>query len=604
MRGLDSGRMEVRLGADQLAQPLRSREDLEELSFFLGAGAAPLAHPGLAAALQKMARAGWQFRASRGEATGIVGAYGAYNALTDASHGLTGLVASREGCELPCQSSAQLEEWAGLCELPGTKGAMAARAGPRAEKVFEEEGCQPADTVRRLRQQGLAAEAAAVAEVSLSGDHPQARLFEAARDLDSPALAALGQALLERPEDPVAAVRHAIGELGQGDWRDQWHAAELGRILLPLLVPPDSPLPDLVASIWDEMANWESRQALVEVLLQHLDVKEPESLRRLGLEAMAAVKSRGYYVQAARLGAAFAAAAPPPELPWVRDVVPKLFADDSRSAVYRQLLASPLEKPTLFSRALGQIEYDEDGIKLALHALGQLTEKSPGLAFVEDLVLHSGLSKTGAQCLVQAALETPGASSPAEISAVGLRAVRLMRSARDPDCQAERDIFLCFLRRQGDAPLARAALEMASSSWMVPSQNALYEAALARPEAASVDARFVEEVLQGVSSLDRQRAVRDVAHYLREHSPDPRLRSALEKLPLDADDLEKRLLQEFRVAADLRLWQEQLGSTGENGGVKADQNYVWVNGVPVPVRKPGPGARPPGAESLRPAPPG
>ncbi|MEW6278997.1 MAG: hypothetical protein AB1758_10265, partial [Candidatus Eremiobacterota bacterium] len=89
---LTEATLKVRPKDSQVLLPLNSVDDVRELSVFASrAPASDLRHADLARGLQAAAQAGWRFYSEEAE----VGLYGAYNALTDLSHGLTGVQAGK-----------------------------------------------------------------------------------------------------------------------------------------------------------------------------------------------------------------------------------------------------------------------------------------------------------------------------------------------------------------------------------------------------------------------------------------------------------------------------------------------------------------------------
>lgn len=108
---LDSGVLQVRTPDQKSLLPVKDAEDLKELLVFAGQEpASGLAHPELAAELQQMAQEGWRFSATE---HAELGPYGAYNALTDPRHGLSGLAAQQGNLlGLPVGSEEELQNLA------------------------------------------------------------------------------------------------------------------------------------------------------------------------------------------------------------------------------------------------------------------------------------------------------------------------------------------------------------------------------------------------------------------------------------------------------------------------------------------------------------
>lgn len=122
-------RLRVQPSDAKVMLPLRSAEDLQELAIFARHGStAALPQAELGDGLQALADRGWRFEATRDGSRYEVGLYGAYNCLTDASHGLTRLQAKNPArqVELPLADAKAALDLVDFYRNPAPRGGHAA----------------------------------------------------------------------------------------------------------------------------------------------------------------------------------------------------------------------------------------------------------------------------------------------------------------------------------------------------------------------------------------------------------------------------------------------------------------------------------------------
>lgn len=123
-------RLRVQPQDSKIMLPLRSAEDLQELAIFARHDSpAGLAQAELGDGLQFLADGGWRFHAQ--DASGYsyeVGLYGAYNCLTDTSHGLSGLQAKNAARDvtIPLADAKAALDLADFYRNPAARGPVAA----------------------------------------------------------------------------------------------------------------------------------------------------------------------------------------------------------------------------------------------------------------------------------------------------------------------------------------------------------------------------------------------------------------------------------------------------------------------------------------------
>ncbi|GMU56631.1 MAG: hypothetical protein AMXMBFR33_57770 [Candidatus Xenobia bacterium] len=125
---LPEGKLRIQLPG-QSPLPLKCQQDLEEAAIFQRLKPAPPGSP--AEQLLALEGDGWQFADDQGRK---LGPYGAYNALTDPAHGLTGLVAHNHNGAVPLESELKLGE------LHRFRGTESARLEAEGWEFFDEQG--------------------------------------------------------------------------------------------------------------------------------------------------------------------------------------------------------------------------------------------------------------------------------------------------------------------------------------------------------------------------------------------------------------------------------------------------------------------------------
>ncbi|MCA9793161.1 MAG: hypothetical protein KC910_15235, partial [Candidatus Eremiobacteraeota bacterium] len=198
---------------DHLSLPVRSNQDLQELSALSGHGD----QGKLEQDLSFLAEQGFRFWAHRNGEQGEVGLYGAYNALTDPSHGLSQLTAHRGELRLPVGPTtpqalrARLE---GLSDLASVQALMALDQSPTQRAALLDLALERTsiDTLEKLDASLSSQARVALADRLFA--NPEAKLSELSQAPlpEKDALSLAHKALQGRQMDPLT--EKVLGDLG------------------------------------------------------------------------------------------------------------------------------------------------------------------------------------------------------------------------------------------------------------------------------------------------------------------------------------------------------------------------------------------------------
>lgn len=516
---LEKDRLHVRSPDGSLLLPVHTAEDFQELATLSGVSHEPLSEADLEQELRRLAEQGFRFFAQHDGVLGEVGLYGAYNALSDPSHGLTGLALHRADLKLPMATQDQLHRLGSALENEDLKTLLGLGRSTEQKAALLSLGLERGDSLglRELGPNLSAASRVLIAERLLADPDldratlpdlllPDDAVQVASRVWDLPGLAGKLMAdtqlssetrLMVKEGDPLTWIDALLAKKTDQGWRD---AARIGRAAVETLA--GTPTADAALEV-SELHHVGSKVRLYKAVLQAPE----QDLAPLGLKLSQELRATGYdqaWSEAAEVGRAFAARLT--DSPAARAAVAAhaaMEAPGSRTRAYEAVLSQPdlrtAEDTARLGRALSE-ELRNTGYNCAWKDAANLGE-----AFMHQLntpaaraaLAARGLEAPGSRTrLYEAVMDAPLASGPEELGALGKQVSETLRGTTYQcawqDAARAGQAFV----EQLDTPAARAALR-ATDLEAPGSRTRLYEAVMADPTPA--DARSLGELGKKVS---------------------------------------------------------------------------------------------------------
>lgn len=560
----------VKESSEHLPAPVRSARDLEEAESFEKGEAVD----DKAEAIMNLARNGWMFQARQGESSGTVGPYAVYNAFTENDFPL----------QVTVENSAMGHRFA-------TSEVTLARV-----LELDSQGPTPAQVVRGLRGSNAWKEAAAQGKSLL-----QQRRDEGARvALEIEGLRHLGSRVYLY-EETLEHLDGGLGEVGAaaskavraGGYENSWADA---KVVSKAFVKALPETPATRAALKAELNHVGSSTRTFEAVLEdpegdpgNVGARISEELRKTGYDkAWSDARAAGRAFVEERFeqtpNLALEAALQAGELNHV----------GSSTRFYEAVLKAPAQLSLDQAGRLGQ------GISVELRGTGY--DKAWGDAAKAGRVLCEALGRAGS-IPAKAALRATGLNhwgsqtrlyeavmveAEQGLLGLGLIGARVSRSLRGStykkawtDANIAGKAFLQELLVQGmwTSPV-KLALEMEGLRHP-GSYTRLYEGVLegfgaqSTSELASLASRVVKEV--GASGYDH--AQRDAARVGQAF-----FRMLAEKATFAPQFSQPRTASDYRESFESLVTQGLMEPVPDSGEVEFEENYVIVNGVPVPVK--------------------